>query len=305
MKNKITLIVTFLAALFVLGSCLKDDVGEYWNDDVAGKMYATVAKATIQQLALKPVPGDVKFDFLINIATDALPTEDITVTMKIDAAAVTQYNTDFKKAFKPFPNVEILTKTITIAKGTRNATVQAKVWGAETLNACDNFISAISIESAKTASGVDIPVAGNMKTYLLALPISNPYAGDYDFVGYRIHPTLGIFTANETETLTTIDCKTVRKDQMGDYPYIADIEITTATMVVKGATVFKVKVTTPDIATENFGMYDTYTGSSITAPAPPSADVNYYNPATKTFVLNYYYLSGGAARKIYEILVRK
>lgn len=305
MKNKITLIVTFFTALFVLGSCLKDDVGEYWPDGVAGKKYATVVKATLQQLVLQPVPGDVNYEFLVNIATDELPTEDITVTFKVDPAAVTTYNTDFKKSFKAFPNVEILTKTLVIPKGTRNGYAKAKVWGADKLDACDNFIAAISIESAKTASGIDIPVAGNMKSYLLSLPISNPYAGDYNFVGYRIHPTLGIFTANEVETLTTIDCKTVRKDQMGDYPYIADIEITSATMVVNGATVFKVKVTTPDIATENFGMYETYTGSSTTAPAPPSADVNYYNPATKTFVLNYYYLSAGAARKIYEILVRK
>lgn len=305
MKNKITLIVTFLTAIFVLGSCLKDDVGEYWNDDVAGKMYATVVKPTLQQLVLQPVAGDVNYEFLVNIATDALPTEDITVTLKLDPAAVATYNTDYKKAFKAFPNVEILTKTLVIAKGTRNGYVKAKVWGADKLDACDNFIAAISIESAKTASGVDIPVAGNMKTYLLALPISNPYAGEYDFVGYRIHPSLGIFTANEVETLTTIDCKTVRKDQMGDYPYIADIEITTATMVVNGATVYKVIVTTPDIADADFGMYATYTGSTTTPPAAPSADVNYYNPATKTFVLNYYYLSAGAARKIYEILVRK
>lgn len=305
MKNKIILFVTFFSTLFFLGSCLKDDVGEYWPDGVAGKMYATVVKPTLQQLVLQPVAGDVNYEFMVNIATDALPTEDITLTFKVDPAAVATYNTDFKKSFKAFPNVEILTKTLVIAKGTRNGYVKAKVWGADKLDACDNFIAAISIESAKTASGVDIPIGGNMKTYLLSLPISNPYAGEYNFVGYRIHPTLGIFTANEVETLTTIDCKTVRKDQMGDYPYIADIEITSATMVVNGATVFKVKVTTPDIATENFGMYETYTGSSTTAPAPPSADVNYYNPATKTFVLNYYYLSAGAARKIYEILVRK
>jgi hypothetical protein len=305
MKNKITLIVTFFTALFVLGSCLKDDVGEYWADDVAGKTYATVVKATLQQLVLKPVAGDVNYEFLVNIATDALPTEDITLTFKIDPAAVATYNTDFKKSFKAYPNVEILTKTLVIAKGTRNGYAKAKVWGADKLDACDNFIAAISIESAKTASGIDIPIAGNMKSYLLSLPISNPYAGEYDFVGYRIHPSLGVLTANEVETLTTIDCKTVRKDQMGDYPYIADIEITTATMVVNGATVFKVKVTSPDLATADFGMYETFTGSSTTAPAPPSADVNYYNPATKTFVLNYYYLSSGVARKIYEILVRK
>lgn len=305
MKNKIILFVTFFSTLFFLGSCLKDDVGEYWPDGVAGKMYATVVKATLQQLVLKPVPGDVNYEFLVNIATDALPSEDITVTFKIDPAAVTTYNTDFKKAYKPFPNIEILTKTLTIAKGTRNGYVKAKVWGAESLNACDNFIAAISIESAKTASGIDIPIAGNMKTYLLALPISNPYASDYHIVGYRIHPSYpNPLTVDKTVTLSTIDCKTVRKDQMGDYPYICDIEITTETMVVGGATVYKVKLSSPDLAAADFGMYTTYTGSSTTAPAPPTADVNYYNPATKVFVLNYYYLSAGVPRKMYEILTR-
>lgn len=305
MKNKIILLVSFFAVVFSLVSCLKDNVGEYWKDDLAGKMYATVANPVLQQLALKPVAGDVKYEFLINIATDAFPTEDITVTLKIDAAAVTEYNTSSGKNYKPFPNLEILTKTITIAKGTRNATAQAKVWGAETLNACDNFIAAISIESAKTASGKDITIAGNMKTNLMALPIANPYATSYHIVGYRIHPSYpDPLTVDKTITASTVNCKTIRKEQMGDYPYLCDIEITAATMVVGGVTVNKVIVSSPDVAPANFGMYDTYTGSSTTPPTPPSPDVNYYNPVTKTFVLNYFYLSAGVPRKIYEIMTK-
>ncbi len=306
MKNKISLTLSFLAGIFLLNSCLKDNVGEYWKDDLAGKMYATVAVATLQQMALKPVPGEVTYQFLVNIATDALPTEDITVTLAVDAPAVTAYNTKFGKSYKAFPTVALVTPTLLIKAGTRNGYVSAKVWGAETLNACDNFIAAISITSAKTASGKDIPIAGNMKTYFLALPISNPYAGDYHAVGYRIHPTLGTFTADKTETASTIDCKTIRKGQMGDYPYILDIQITDQTMVVNGVTVNKVLLSTPDLAPEDFGMYSTYTGDPATPPAPPSVstNVNYYNPVTKVFVLNYYYLYSGAARKIYEILTR-
>ena len=88
MKNRLIVFVSTLALVFTFGSCLKDDVGEYWPDGVAGKMYATVVNATLQQLALQPVAGDVNFEFLVNIATDALPTEDITVTFKIDPAAI-------------------------------------------------------------------------------------------------------------------------------------------------------------------------------------------------------------------------
>jgi hypothetical protein len=305
MKNKIILLVSFFAVVFSLVSCLKDDVGEYWKDDLAGKMYATVAVPALQQLALKPVAGDVKYEFLVNIATDALPTEDITLTLKIDPAAVTEYNTNAGKSYKPYPNIEILTKSILIAKGTRNATAQIKVWGAEALNACDNYIAGVSIESATTASGGTITIAGNMKSNLTALPISNPYAGDYHLVGYRIHPAyVDPLTVDKTTAASTVDCKTIRKPQMGDYPYNCDITITAETMTVNGATVNKVIVSSPDVAPANFGMYDTYTGSAATPPTPPSTDVNYYNPATKTFVLNYFYLSAGVPRKIYEVLTR-
>jgi hypothetical protein len=304
MKNKIILLVSFFTVVFSLVSCLKDNVGEYWTADLAGKMYATVADPSLHQLALKPVPGDVKYDFLLNIATDALPTEDITVTLKIDGAAVTEYNKSTGKSYKLYPNIEILTKTVLIAKGTRNATASAKVWGAEGLNACDNFIAAISIESAATASGASITVGGNMKSSLTALPIANPYAGDYHLVGYRIHPTLGTLPVDKATATSTVDCKTIRKPQMGDYPYNADITITSETMTVNGATVNKVIVSSPDVAPANFGMYTTYTGDPASPPASPGSDVNYYNPATKTFVLNYFYLSGGVARKIYEIMTR-
>lgn len=284
MKNKI-LIISVLASIFFLGSCLKDDVGDYWADGVAGKMYATVAKATLQQLALKPVAGDVNFDFLVNIATDALPTEDITVTFKIDPSAVTAYNTSSGKNFKPYPNVQILTQTLTIAKGTRNGYCKAKVWGAETLNACDNFIAAISIESAKTASGADVTVAGNMKTYLLALPIANPYAAKYHSSGTFIHPTAGPRTIDEDKDVKTIDCKTVTLS-------CGDLGGDESTWLL---------VTINDDNSLTLGG-----GLSASQPyIPTTGKVNKYDPATKTFTLNYYYVGSGGNRVIEETAVRK
>jgi hypothetical protein len=305
MKNKIKLIVSFLAVMFLLPSCLKDTVGDYWTSDLAGKAYATIPNYTIQTLVLKPSPGDVPFQFLVNIATDALPTEDITVTLAIDPTAVTQYNKDHGKNYLPFPTAQLLTPTLVIAKGTRNGYVKAKVWGAEVLDACSNFMAAISIVSATTASGKVIPIGGNMKSYFLSLPISNPYAADYHCVGYRIHPSYtDPLTVDKTETCSTIDCQTVYKLGMGDYPYGLNIQITTNTIVVSGVTCYKVVLSSPDVSSDNFGMYATYTGSSTTAPIPATPDVNYYDPIAKKFVLNYYYLSAGVPRKMYEHLTR-
>ncbi|MCE1198751.1 MAG: DUF1735 domain-containing protein, partial [Marinilabiliales bacterium] len=112
MKNKISIALSFLAGTFLLTSCLKDNLGEYWKDDLAGKMYATITVNTLQSLALKPVAGEVPFSFLVNIATDALPTEDITVSFAVDAAAVTAYNTANGKSYKAFPTVSMTTATL-------------------------------------------------------------------------------------------------------------------------------------------------------------------------------------------------
>lgn len=307
MKNKIKIIVTLLAGMFLLNSCLKDDVGDYWNDDVAGKMYATIPVNTLQQKALQPVAGDVPFSFMLNIATDALPTEDIIVTLDTDPSAVTAYNAAKGKDYKPFPNVELASKTITITKGTRTATVTGKVWGAEALNACDNFIAPISIMSAKTASGKDIPVAGNMKSYLLALPIANPYAGTYACEGYRIRPGNATEPVSQDEVVSTVDCKTVRKSGFGNYSvFDVLIEITTDPVVVQGTTCYKVKCTVLDPGSGDAvvgGMWPEWTGDASKKPA--DLTINYYNPVTKTFILNCYYESSAGNRIMYEVLTRK
>jgi hypothetical protein len=305
MKNKVTLILSFLAGIFLLNSCLKDDIGEYWKDDIAGKMYATIAVPTLQQMALKPAAGDVPFTFMVNIATDALPTEDITVTLAVDPAAVTTYNTNFKKSYKPFPNVSMLTTTLVIKAGTRNGYASGKVWGADALNACDNFIAAISISSAKTASGADVPVGGNMKSYLLALPISNPYAADYKTVGYRIRPGNPTEPVDATQTFSTFDCKTVRKTGFGNYSaFDMMIEITQNTVVVGGTTCYKVIATPIDPTTGASvgGMFDVWTGDSTLAPADKT--INYYNPVKKQFILNCYYISSAGNRIMYETNTR-
>lgn len=321
MKNKLILLVSFFAVVFLLGSCLKDDVGEYWKDDLAGKMYVTVATPTLQQMPLQPVAGEVEYQFLLNVATDALPTEDITVTLGVDTAAVTYYNQaniKWNKAnptlppkvvYSKFPNVEVLTKTLTIPKGTRTITAKTKVWGAETLNACDNFISAVSIQSAKTASGNDVTIAGNMKSYLLALPIANPYAGNYVMtLGYRIRPgnPTEQVAAGTVQTFNTVNCKTVQKNGFGNYSaFDISIEVTQETVVVGGVTCYKVIATPIDPATGGSvgGMFSAWKGDTDQKPA--DLTINYYNPSTKTFVLNCYYTSSAGDRIMYEVLTRQ
>jgi hypothetical protein len=277
MKNKIFVISTLLAGLFIANSCLKD-TADYWKDDVAGKSYATVLVPQLQSKGLKPEVGDVFYSFMINIATDALPTKDITVTMKKDDDAVVALAARTGKNYQAFPNVEILNPTVVIAKGTRTATINCRVWGAESLDACANFVAAVSFA---TISDPSIVIAENMKSYLLSLPISNPYQGSYIATGTFTHPTAGVRPINEPKELTTVDCKTVHTTvgDLGGYDAYFEVQPDNSVKVTGGLSAAQPLV------------------QDLTKP-------NTYDPATKTFTVNYYYVGAGGNRVISEVLVK-
>lgn len=308
MRNKIFKIIYFLAAALILSSCLKDNQGEDWTSSLKGKMYAEIWKPGYLALGLAPVPDTVTFKFLVNIASDQPPTQDITVSLGVSQEALDRYNAIKGTAYLLYPNIEILNPTVTIKAGTHNAYAHVAVWGANALNACDNYMAPIIITDA--TGGVVVSDALNNGSRLMALPISNPYAADYHCIGYRIRPGNATEPVDATETLSTVDCKTVTKEGFGNYTaYSINIEVTSNTIVVGGVTCFKVIATPYDPATgASVGdMFDTWTGDPATPPAPPAdaSAINYYNPVTRQFVLNCYYLSAAGNRIMYEVLTRE
>jgi hypothetical protein len=279
MRNKIFMVTSFLAAVLLVSSCLKDDIGEDWTADLKGKMYAEVWNAGFQALALQPVPDPVIFKFLVNIATDVPPTQDITLTMGVNADAITRYNALKGTDYKLFPYIEILNPTVVIEAGTRNAYVHVKVWNANTLDACDNFMAPITITNA--TGGVVIADALNQGSRLMALPISNPYAAKYKVVGTFVHPTAGSRVIDEVKTLSTVNCQTVTTT-VGDLGgYVLDIKVNDDNSVTIGGEL------------------------SASQPLLPVVGLpNVYDPVTKTFTLNYYYVGGGGNRVIHEVYTR-
>lgn len=300
MKNRIIVIFTFVTGLFLLNSCLKD-TADYWSEDVAGKMYITVLKPTLQTLSLQPTSDTVPFEYMINVATDQPPTTDVTVTVEVDNSAVTAYNTRTGKSFLAYPKIRVLTPSVTIKAGTRTAYIKAEVWGADSLNACDNYMTAVTI---KTVSDANIMIPSNMKSYILALPINNPYAGNYATVGYRIRPGNPTEPIVAEQTFKTVDCKTVQKNGFGNYSsFDIVIEVTDEVMVVDGVDCFKVIATPVDANGATVGgMFTSWKGDSKTPPAPPTnpTEINYYNPLDDYFVLNCYYTSSAGDRIMYE-----
>jgi hypothetical protein len=277
-------------------------------------MYAEVWKGGFQSLALAADPAPVTFKFLVNIASDQPPTTDITVTLAVNDSARTKYNRLNGTSYKLFPYITILTPTVVIKAGTRNAYAYAQVSNANLLNACDQFMAPISIVDA--TGGVLISDAVSNGSRLMSLPISNPWAADYDVVGYRIRPGNptefigGVSGTHVTQTYSTVSCKAVSKVGFGNYTtFSINIEVLTTTMVVNGVTCFKINAIPYDPTTglSTGYMWTTWQGDAAGLPAPPTNNtwINYYNPIAKVFVLNCAYTSSAGDRIMYEIATRK
>jgi hypothetical protein len=303
MKNKIIVIISFLSGIFLLSSCLKDDA-DFWQEDVAGKMYATIANPGLQTQSLLPVPDEVTISFLVNIASDALPGTTNTITLAFDNAAIAAYDSTLKQAaianndtldngdpkyknYVPYPGAVLLTPTITIPAGSRNAYAQIKVARADTIQLTGNYMAAVTI----TASSQ--PIAANMKTVLYAFPLANAYEGDYLSEGFRDHPVNGIEPYLYAKLhFSTVNGNTVHKTQVGNYTgYGLDITITNRVVVVAGVNCFECDLQITGMASStDGGQYPTFEGNPT----------NYYNPVTKVFDL-YYYYNKAAPRKLREI----
>lgn len=306
MKNKIAILLLFLAGTFLLSSCLKDDEFDYWKDDVAGKKYATFATPGFQAVSLLPVADEVEVPVLINIASDEKLSSAVTVNIAFDNDAIAAYDSTLKAAaiangdttddgvliwkdYKPFPSARLVSESITIAAGGRNAYATLIVDRADTVQLSGNYMIALTITSAPEG----IVIAENMKTVLYAFPIANEYEGDYLSEGFRNHPVLGIEPYKYAKLrFTTINANTVHKTQVGNYGgYGLDITITDQTMVVAGVTVFKCNLQITDMANP---------ADQIIYPDYEGQPTNYYNPITKVFDL-YYAYNVAAPRKIREV----
>ena len=186
MRNKIFIKISFLAVVLIVTSCLKDKIGVDWTSSLKGKMYAQISNNGAQSFTIAPVATDQVFKFLVNIATDALPTSDITVTFTVDKAAMADYTASVQAAdtsihyfYELYPAFTILDNPVTIKAGTRNAYVHVRVSRADTIRLTSKYMIPLTI--TEVSSGVTI--AANMQTVLWQLPIANKWEGTYKYKG--------------------------------------------------------------------------------------------------------------------------
>lgn len=270
-----------------MSGCLKDD--EHFTDFQNVGAVAEIPSAAFygiednQGLPIQTAPISYSFD--VNIASPTPPTQDVTVTLAVDKAALDTYNAANGTSYKLLPTTlyQLPSLTTTVKAGSRLAPVNLSFFsGADKVpdpTAYNDAAYALPLKITSTSN--NIPVSSNYGTKIIFLKIKNQYDGEYRSVGTFAHPTAGTRKIDRDKTLVTIDVSTVQTEyaDLGGSALMwlrvnAD---NTVTIIPKG---------TANAATMQIG-------------------VNKYDPATHTFTLNYKYAGAGGDRVINEVIKLK
>lgn len=323
--DKYKIFVASLIFSFGLTSCLNDanvDDQELGLINLNTKKIIEIKSDASHVSSIISLDEGVKeYKFEINLAAENPAAEDVVVNIEavtevapviksVRARLGDQYPATGEDSIpdediKVYPASSVtIPATLTIPKGSRSANLSVKIDTHKLVG--DAQFLLIRIKSVNNAGYI---VSGNFGDLLLNMKVKSIYDGIYICNGYRIrpgNPTEAV--VNEERHLSTVNGSTVQDPKFGTYSaYHVNVEVTGVPMIVGGVTCYKVNATPVDgTGAVVGGMYSTFTGDPATSPAAPAnpTEINYYNPTTKTFVLNCFYISS-INRIMYEVLVRK
>jgi len=193
------------AIVCTLSSCLKDkEVDE-------GRMGIIVNESMKLVEIAGPANGLVNVDLVgsnndttvnivvVKLASAALPTNDIQVTLALEPAIVSDYNSQHGTNYV-VPNASLYSipsLTVTIPKGSREGYLQLKTKP----NNLFGSAYALGVRVVST-SDPSITISGNYGKQVVALTIRNKYDGRYQLKGYHNRPTLDFPYDQEVHMVT-------------------------------------------------------------------------------------------------------
>ncbi|MEZ2337272.1 DUF1735 domain-containing protein [Mucilaginibacter sp. RCC_168] len=282
MKTKLYIKTAFVALVSMAGlsSCLKDN--QHYVDFASAKPLVELPAATgvgangglFEAVALDISDTPIPINLMVNVAAPKPLSTPLTVKISVDQAALTKYNADNSTSYVLLPaNYYTSTLTTTIPANQNSSNIVINVKSSLISPTNTSYVLPLTITDG---GGQQI---SNYKTVLFNVQVKNKYDGTYTASGSRIHPTAGTFTFNYDVAMGTAGATSVSGSALADLK--TDLKITV----------------NPD---------NSVTLSSVSQPsvALQPGTVNKYDPATKTFTLNYYYNSA-APRLISETLVKK
>ncbi|MDP4239949.1 MAG: DUF1735 domain-containing protein [Bacteroidota bacterium] len=300
MKNKILIIITFLAGTMLFNSCLKDKLNTDWTSALKGKMYAEFVNYGLTSSTINNLPADQTVRAFVNIATDALPTSDITVTVTISQSALDAYNVTAKQnwvaagndasTYVPLvmcPNISV--NPVVIKKGTRNGYAYITLKHADQLS----LTTAYAIPLQITAVSNNVMIAANKQSTIIQVPVANKWEGSYDLSYYILRAGDNVLSGNVRHMawkLGTSGAKSVtywKTHLWGD-----------GKSSVGGISAWQITIDDSTVPNKISVIDPQYPAVTMNTAYP-----NRYDPATKTFYLSVYWGTGPTNRAATDTLV--
>ena len=276
-------LITALASIVVFSGCLKDDalidfskVGVLvelplaaYNPNADGDKFVSLSYVSTSTNIDHPV--------VVNVASPKPLDAPLDVTLKVNEAALTAYNAKHASEYVILPSnaYSIPNLKVTVPAGQRTATLTVKFNPSAITDFTKQYVIPITIADA---SGQKI---SNYNTVYYVVGVKNQYDGKYHASGVFTHPVRGPRDIDEDKDLATVNQFTV-SSTIGDLGTPMTITI--------------------NAANNNVTVAGNVSDTQPIMPVPGLT--NTYDPATKTFHLNYQYLGGGGYRVIKENLVR-
>jgi hypothetical protein len=276
-----------LAGMFFLSSCKKNLlIAEIDQNTDRVMVEFTESKNTSNAISIPFASGWVDIDLTeLRLNTRSKLNKAVTVKFVVNPTIVADYNTLNGTDFKMLPggSYSFESNQLTLTPSERGKTIRMKIKPSSITGGA----FAIGLSIAETSEGEISPTSSNV---FIVLQVKNAYEGDYKATGQRIlyngpvttSGVAAIAPIDRVKFASTIDNNTIEievADLAGAYMYLQVNSTNNQVLVLPSST-------NPTFSPMNNN------GSCM------------YDPASRTFTLNYlYFNASGALREIKETLV--
>lgn len=310
MKQFFKYILVALAVPVLFTSCLKDDellgpdadgavknIIEFGNIDFISSSTSSPYPVYIKSIDLEP-----SIDLIVPVKIVGVynPSADIKVTVEVDNSILTKYNEveaeDEDEEITPLPasKYQVESYEVVIPKGQKSADLKIKLFGDQ----FDfNATYGIALRIKSISEGV---ISGNFGSIIISTVPKNEYDGIYSSEDGYVQrysapgsPTVndalnGSMKGNPDVTLSSIDANTVE---------ISNLKWAGGSSGIAGVDNLRFRV---DPATNEVTVFALGNTSAKNMPGT----VNKYDPATKTFTLNFHWNPTSTVREVTNLVLK-
>jgi hypothetical protein len=170
--NKLSKLIVAASLAVGLTSCLKDD--EHFVNFASAGYVAEIPyvanRSILKTVSVSASSASTAAPVDINIASPNPPTQDVPVTVAIDEAAMTAYNTANKTAYKLLPSAayQVTNPMVTVASGKRIGTVNVNFVGGQVPTTGGPYALPLSITSVPS----NVVISANYHTQILVVSLT-------------------------------------------------------------------------------------------------------------------------------------